>query len=137
MFSIKGVVTVVAMNAAAETVDLPNATLRLMLTPVDSIKTDDEHTSSSIPDPMVSRAISVSVDGARAVFDVSPGGETGLMEDIGCAVGYQAGTGDYGCPFGAGWFHKRLSALGADGGNSMRFGGGAQVGWPVRSFEVR
>ena len=123
-----GVVTVVAMNAAAEAVDLPNATLRLMLSPVDTIKTDDVANLGT-----AGPAISVSVDASHALFEVSPHGEAGLMEDIGCAVGYQPGdlgTSRSGCPFGKGWFHKRLSALGAGGGNSMRFGGGAQVRCP-------
>ena len=121
-----GVVTVVAMNAAAEAVDLPNATLRLMLSPVDTIKTDDVANLGT-----AGPAISVSVDASHSLFEVSPHGEAGLMEDIGCAVGYQPGDlGSSGCPFGKGWFHKRLSALGAGGGNVMRFGGGAQVRCP-------
>ena len=128
-----GVVTVVAMNAAAEAVDLPNATLRLMLSPVDTIKTDDSANDLVTVTAGPAIHVTVSVDASHSLFEVSPHGEAGLMEDIGCAVGYQPGdlgTSRFGCPFGKGWFHKRLSALGAGGGNSLRFGGGAQVRCP-------
>lgn len=69
--------------------------------------------------------VNVSVDGSRALFEVSDGGEAGLMEDIGCAVGYPDPS--EGCPFGTTWFRQRLSQLGRGGGQSMRLGGGAQA----------
>jgi hypothetical protein len=70
----------------------------------------------------VGSSMNVSIDGSRAVFEVSDGGEAGLMEDLGCAVGNLKG-----CPFGTPWFRQRLSQLGKGGGNSMRLGGGAQA----------
>ena len=64
--------------------------------------------------------MTVSVDSSHVLFEVSDRGEAGLMEDLGCAV-------EDTCPFGKAWFKQRLTQLGKGGGNSMRFGGGAQA----------
>ena len=85
-----------------------------------TMKSDDSTVHIDGVTSAVAITIKVSVDSSHALFEVSNGGEAGLMEDLGCAEGKN-------CPFGTEWFRKRLSQLGKGGGNSMRLGGGAQA----------